>query len=44
MNFFCTKSEMEQYIAQMGLDENIVIKADINAALREAWETFHIEG
>ena len=40
MNFFCSSAEFDQYVTDMELDPNTVIKADIKRALKEAKATF----
>ncbi|QQR00926.1 hypothetical protein I5Q83_00210 [Enterocloster clostridioformis] len=44
MNFFCTENEFGQYARDMGLDMEMVIKADISLAVKEARETFLVGG
>lgn len=41
MNFFCSGAEFDQYVADMELDPELVIKADIDRAVKEAYEIFH---
>lgn len=41
MNFFCSGAEFDQYVADMELDPKLVIKADIDRAVKEAYEIFH---
>ena len=36
MNFFCSSAEFDEYVTEMELDPNDVIKADIDRALIEA--------
>jgi hypothetical protein len=43
MNFFCSAAEFDQYVTEMGIDIENIIKADINRAVREAWEIFNVE-
>ena len=43
MNFFCSGAEFDQYVADMELDPKMVIKADIDRAVKEAYEIFHTE-
>lgn len=43
MNFFCSGAEFDQYVMDMELDPEIVIKADIGRAVKEAYEIFHTE-
>lgn len=43
MNFFCSGAEFDQYVADMELDPELVIKADIDRAVKEAYEIFHTE-
>lgn len=42
MNFFGSGAEYDQYITQMGLDPDSLIKADINIAIKEAKATFEV--
>ncbi len=42
MNFFCSSAEFDEYVTEMELDPNDVIKADIDRALIEAKETFEV--
>ena len=44
MNFFCTENEFDQYARDMGLDMEMVIKAGISLAVKEARETFLVGG
>ena len=39
MNFFCSSAEFDEYVTEMELDTNDVIKADIDRALIEAKAT-----
>lgn len=43
MNFFSSGAEFDQYVADMELDPKMVIKADIDRAVKEAYEIFHTE-
>lgn len=43
MNFFCCSVEFDQYVADMELDPETVIKADIDRAVYEAHAIFNIE-
>lgn len=43
MNFFCSGAEFDQYVVDMELDPETVIKADIARALQEAYEIFHTD-
>lgn len=40
MNFFCRSAEFDQYVEDMELDKNLVIKADIHRAVQEGKATF----
>ena len=42
MNFFCKKSELDDYADEMGLDPSVLIKADLDRAVEEAYKTFSI--
>lgn len=42
MNFFCSGAEFDQYVTQMELDPDGLIKADIEIAVREAKATFEV--
>ena len=42
MNFFCSSAEFDQYVTDMELDPDSVIKADINKAVEEAKATFEV--
>ena len=42
MNFFCSSAEFDEYVTEMELDPNDVIKADIDRALIEAKATFEV--
>ena len=42
MNFFCSGAEFDQYVTQMELDPDGIIKADIEVAAREAKATFEV--
>ena len=42
MNFFCSGAEFDQYVTQMELDPDGIIKADIEVAVREAKATFEV--
>ena len=42
MNFFCSGAEFDQYVTQMELDPDGIIKADIEVAVREAKATFGV--
>lgn len=42
MNFFCSSAEFDEYVTEMELDSNDVIKADIDQALIEAKATFEV--
>ena len=42
MNFFCSGAEFDQYVTQMELDPDGIIKADIEVAGREAKATFEV--
>lgn len=42
MNFFCSSAEFDEYVTEMELDSNDVIKADIDRALSEAKATFEV--
>lgn len=42
MNFFCSSAEFDQYVTDMELDPETLIKADINRALEEAKATFEV--
>jgi len=42
MNFFCSSAEFDQYVTDMELDPDKVIKADIKRALKEAKATFEV--
>ena len=43
MNFCCSGAEFDQYVVDMELDPEMVIKADIARALQEAYEIFHTD-
>ena len=43
MNFFSSGAEFDQYVVDMELDPELVIKADIDRAVKEAYEIFHTE-
>ena len=40
MNFFCSGAEFDQYVTEMELDPDTVIKAEIKRAVEEAKATF----
>ena len=40
--FFCSSAEFDEYVTEMELDPNDVIKADIDRALIEAKATFEV--
>ena len=42
MNFFCSSAEFDQYVTEMELDPDNLIKADIHIAVREAKDTFEV--
>ena len=42
MNFFSSGAEFDQYVAQMGLDPNGLIKADLERAIVEAKLLFEV--
>ena len=42
MNFFCSSAEFDEYVTEMELDTNDVIKVDIDRALIEAKATFEV--
>ena len=42
MNFLCSGAEFDQYVTQMELDPDGIIKADIEVAVREAKATFEV--
>ena len=42
MNFFCSSAEFDQYVTDMELGPETLIKADINRALEEAKATFEV--
>ena len=42
MNFFCSSAEFDEYVTEMELDPNDVIKADIDRALIEVKATFEV--
>ena len=42
MNFFCSSAEFYEYVTEMELDPNDVIKSDIDRALIEAKATFEV--
>jgi len=42
MNFFCSGAEFDQYVTEMELEPDSVIKADIERALEEAIATFEV--
>ena len=35
MNFFCRSAEFDQYVEDMGLNKDLIIKADIHRAVVE---------
>ena len=43
MSFFCGGAVFDQFVADMELDPELVIKADIDRAVKEAYEIFHTE-
>ena len=42
MNFFSSGAEFDQYVANMGLDPETLIKADIDRAIVEAKSIFEV--
>ena len=42
MNFFCSGAEFDQYVTDMELDPDSIIKADIEKAVEEAKATFKV--
>ena len=42
MNFFCSSAEFDEYVEQMNLDPNGIIKCDIDKAVEEAKATFEV--
>ncbi len=42
MNFFSSSAEFDQYVTQMELDPESLIKADIDRAVLEAKATFEV--
>ena len=42
MNFFSSSAEFDQYVTQMELGLESLIKADINVAVNEAKATFEV--
>lgn len=43
MNFFCSSAEFDEYVADMELDRNLVVKCDMDAAIREAYNIFSVD-
>lgn len=42
MNFFCSGAEFDQYVTEMELEPDSLIKADITRAIEEAKATFEV--
>ena len=43
MNFFCSSAEFDEYVADMELDPDLVIKCDMDKAIREAYNIFSVD-